>query len=266
MKKIFIMTLCLLALFSGACNAQVKEITARGEYVMGDRDSKEIAKEKALKDAMRQATEQAGVLVTSVSETKNMVITKDEVKTLACHVIKVLYQSVEFKTKGEWVAEALIQAEVDTDDINQELLNEIRKLREPIIVEKVVEKPVIREKVVFKEKRRLPNRNQYTSIVLMAKHFYDSGFIPSNIKCVKAENGIIVYNHPVADYDFNEARLFAKPSVGSCPLIIKVVRYEPLSYNDSFSANPIVSMEDAEKMLEVKGLMRSGKVFLLANY
>lgn len=69
----------LLISFSAICHAETKEIIAEGTYIMGDGETPSVAQERAVMLAKRAAIEQAGVYIESLSEIKNMQLTKDEI-------------------------------------------------------------------------------------------------------------------------------------------------------------------------------------------
>ena len=63
--------------------AQVKTYTGVGEYFMSDFETLDIAKQRALLYAKRNATEQAGVLIESRTEVINAEVSKDEINTMS---------------------------------------------------------------------------------------------------------------------------------------------------------------------------------------
>lgn len=102
-------------------------ITATGEYIMGDNDSPKIAKDAARQEAMRSATEQAGVYVESYSRTQNLQVTEDDVKIIAGAVLKVLDEEEHPSlVNGVWKYSITIRAEVDTDNIDLKAMLEKR--------------------------------------------------------------------------------------------------------------------------------------------
>lgn len=126
MRKVLSLTAALICTFliglQTPAHAETYKIVAEGRYIMGDGDTREIAKDKAVKDAMRIVVEKAGVYVESYSETQNFELTKDQVKMIAAGLVKVLNQSTDFYTDGEWRCQALIYAEINTDNIDLEKL------------------------------------------------------------------------------------------------------------------------------------------------
>ena len=90
MRKVFTLVFAFLFMFVTTAFAAEKTISATGMYIAGASESLNDAKQNALQDAMRQAAEQAGVLVSSYSKTHNMQLTDDEVTVVASKIIKVI--------------------------------------------------------------------------------------------------------------------------------------------------------------------------------
>lgn len=100
MRRIWVQGILLLVLLltvSGTVSAQPQLITATGEYTMGEGETPAAAKERARLEAMRSATEQAGIYLESSSVVKDMQLTQDEVHTMAGSVLQV--QSASYTKK-----------------------------------------------------------------------------------------------------------------------------------------------------------------------
>lgn len=106
-------------------SAEIKTISTTGTYTAGTSESIDTAKHKALQDAMRLATEQAGVLVSSYSKTNNMVLTEDEVTTVASKIVKVTREVYDVKliSDSNIQVTANIDAQIDTDSIQDDIRN-----------------------------------------------------------------------------------------------------------------------------------------------
>lgn len=122
--------ICLLMglfLLAAPIEAAPQVIRASGVYVMGDSDSPKVAREAARAEAMRSATEQAGVYVESYSRTQNMELTADDVRVISGTVLKVLDEKATPSLEGGvWKYTVDLTAEVDTDDIDLKALMEKR--------------------------------------------------------------------------------------------------------------------------------------------
>ena len=112
---------CALFLLTAASTALAapQTIEAEGVYTVGDNDSPKIARDAARQEAMRSATEQAGVYVESYTETQNLTLTKDEVRMVAGTVLRVLHEDVTPELIGDvWRYRVHLVCEVDTSKVD----------------------------------------------------------------------------------------------------------------------------------------------------
>ena len=118
--KKFIYILLPLVFFSNESiiYAAPQEISAEGEYRLGDRDSRETAKMAALADAKRKIIEQVGVFIESYSEVNNLELTKDEIRSTANAMIKTKTEEINFYENGT-ICKAFVVAVVDVDNIDR---------------------------------------------------------------------------------------------------------------------------------------------------
>ena len=93
MKKLIL--LLIIIINSSICYASPQIITVSGSYYMGENDSPKIAKDAARQEAMRMATEKAGVYVESYSYTVNMVLTEDDVRIISGTILRVLSEEAK---------------------------------------------------------------------------------------------------------------------------------------------------------------------------
>jgi len=84
-------------LLASATGAEVHTIHATGEYRMGDNDTRTDAKRLAPLDAKRMAMEQVGTYVESISEVRDMRLTRDEIHAYTAGIVEVK----EVKTRAE---------------------------------------------------------------------------------------------------------------------------------------------------------------------
>ncbi len=132
MVQWFCLGLCLL--MGAVAGAAPQTITATGTYIMGENDSPKIAKEAARQEALRIATERAGVYVESYSKTQNMELTEDEVRTISGTVLKVTQETATPQLDGTvWRYSVTLTAEIDTDNLDLKAMlarkDEIEKLQ-----------------------------------------------------------------------------------------------------------------------------------------
>lgn len=110
--------------------ASTQEIVAEGSYIMGDSESVATAKKKARIEAMRIATEKAGVYVKSYTEVKELEITADEIKTMAASFMKIIEQNCVAEPLGDTVRYVVhIKALVD-NTVLDEMIKRDNAIRE----------------------------------------------------------------------------------------------------------------------------------------
>lgn len=103
--------------------AQIFQIEATGEYVMGDNDSKIEARRIALEHAKIAAAEQAGTYIQSNTLVKDNVITKDEITSFASAILKTEILSEKFDLLGDKTNRLVlkIRASVDTSVLDSKI-------------------------------------------------------------------------------------------------------------------------------------------------
>src|SRR6476620_5595956 len=98
--------------------AAVRVVTASGEYRMGDHDTRADAVRLAIEAAKRQALEQVATYLESVTEVKNLDVTRDEIRAYTAGVVTVLNQQVRTRLEdGTVVIYADLTAQVDRDEV-----------------------------------------------------------------------------------------------------------------------------------------------------
>jgi hypothetical protein len=98
----------------------VRIVTASGEYRMGDHDTRADAVRLAIEAAKRQALEQVATYLESVTEVKNLDVTRDDIRTYTAGVVMVLNQQVTTRLEGETVViHADLTAQVDPNEVAQ---------------------------------------------------------------------------------------------------------------------------------------------------
>jgi tetratricopeptide (TPR) repeat protein len=116
-----------IALVTATAQAEVRTLSATGEYRMGDNDTKTDAKRLALLDAKRLALEQVGTYLEGITEVKNLSVTKDEIRSYTAGIVEVVEQETHTKLEGETsVVRVDVVAKVDTALVAKQLA-ELRK-------------------------------------------------------------------------------------------------------------------------------------------
>jgi hypothetical protein len=101
-------------------SASVRTVTATGEYRMSDHDTRSEAVQLAVEAAKRQALEQVATYLESVTEVRNMDITRDDIRTYTAGVVTVLEQKITTRLDGDTVViQADLTAQVDPNEIAQ---------------------------------------------------------------------------------------------------------------------------------------------------
>jgi hypothetical protein len=95
-------------------------VTASGEYRMGDHDTRADAVRLAIEAAKREALEQVATYLESVTEVKNLDVTRDDIRTYTAGVVMVLNQQISTRLEGETVViHADLTAQVDPNEVAQ---------------------------------------------------------------------------------------------------------------------------------------------------
>lgn len=111
-----ISTLAVILLFIGTAAAEVRAITTTGEYLMGDNDTRTDAKRLALLDAKRLALEQAGTYIESITEVKNLDLSKEEIRAYTAGIVEVIEHTTRTTMEGETtVVLVRVTVKIDTD-------------------------------------------------------------------------------------------------------------------------------------------------------
>jgi uncharacterized membrane protein YgcG len=107
--------------------ANLRVVTASGEYQMGDHDTRADAVRLAVEAAKKQALEQVATYLESVTEMKDMDITRDDIRTYTAGIVMVLEQKISTRLDGETV---IIHADLTAQVDPKEVAQAIQTLRE----------------------------------------------------------------------------------------------------------------------------------------
>lgn len=136
-QKIAIGTI-LFSTIIAPTSAERRTVEADGEYVIGYayEESFAVASERARADALRNASEQAGVFVEGISEVENLVLTRDQVRTISTNILQVQGEPKVWMETIEDGKSARIRchvvAIVDDDNIAASLQQDLGKLDEAV--------------------------------------------------------------------------------------------------------------------------------------
>ena len=119
MKKFLAAALIASSLFTTSpVNAEVKTYEGIGEYVMGERDTLETAKQGAKDKALRNALEKAGVLIQSHSRSEDLELVEDVITSQTGTVLKVVEVVYD---REDFLIRATVKVDIDADDLNRRL-------------------------------------------------------------------------------------------------------------------------------------------------
>jgi len=98
----------------------LRVVTSTGEYRMGDHDTRIDATRMAIEDAERQALEQVATYLESVTEVRNLDVTRDEIRTYTAGIVMVLNQQTSTRLEdGAIVIHVDLTAQVDEHEVVQ---------------------------------------------------------------------------------------------------------------------------------------------------
>jgi hypothetical protein len=112
-----LLSLPLLPMASLA-EAEVRVVTAQGEYRMGDRDTREDAVRMATESAKRNALEQVATYLESITVVDGMDVTKDEIRTYTAGLVLVLDQQTNTTIHRDTIVVTVdLVAQIDTEEV-----------------------------------------------------------------------------------------------------------------------------------------------------
>jgi hypothetical protein len=96
----------------------LRVVTASGEYRMGDHDTRMDATRMAVEAAKRQALEQVATYLESVTEVKNLDMTRDEIRSYTAGIVTVLNQHTSTRLEdGVVVIHVDLTAQIDQEEV-----------------------------------------------------------------------------------------------------------------------------------------------------
>ena len=103
-------------------NAEVRNYDGVGEYIMSDFETPDVAKQRAMLYAERNAQEKAGVYIKSYSKSSNFELVADEIETMTSGILKVIsvdYKVIPMEEYGGIMYRATVLASIDTDKVDE---------------------------------------------------------------------------------------------------------------------------------------------------
>jgi hypothetical protein len=112
----------LIVFFPDQVSAEVRTVTAQGEYRLSDRDTKEDGIQLAAEQAKRNALEQVASYLESITVARDLDVTQDEIRSYTAGVVVVLDQHIAVRLDDQTVVvQVTLTARVDTDEVVQAL-------------------------------------------------------------------------------------------------------------------------------------------------
>ena len=100
--------------------AEIRIVTAQGEYRMGNRDTRDDAIRLATEQAKRNALEQVATYLESITIVDGLDITKDEIRTYTAGLVLVLdQQTMTTLDDNVVVVKTDLVAQIDTEEVSQ---------------------------------------------------------------------------------------------------------------------------------------------------
>jgi hypothetical protein len=110
----------ILSVWPSVTLAEIRVVTAQGEYRMGDRDTREDAIRLATEAAKRNALEQVAVYLESITIVDGLAVTKDEMRTYTAGLVLVLEQQTNTTLDGDTIVVSTdLVAQIDTEEVRQ---------------------------------------------------------------------------------------------------------------------------------------------------
>jgi len=110
----------ILSVWPTVTLAEIRVVTAQGEYRMGDRDTREDAIRLATEAAKRNALEQVAVYLESITIVDGLAVTKDEIRTYTAGLVLVLEQQTNTTLDGDTIVVSTdLVAQIDTEEVRQ---------------------------------------------------------------------------------------------------------------------------------------------------
>ncbi len=122
---VFGITVLALLVAPGPLFAVMVEMTAVGEYVMGDNDTYTEAKKLALQDAKRVILEKIGTYVESKTEVRNGVFSGDEIRQYSAGLIKVeeIGEERSLVANKAVMVKVNVRASLDPEALIEQIIN-----------------------------------------------------------------------------------------------------------------------------------------------
>ncbi|MBE8950600.1 MAG: tetratricopeptide repeat protein [Quinella sp. 3Q1] len=140
--------------------------TGEGSYVMSEGENLGVSKERAKADAMRNASEKAGVYVRSYARSRNFELEEEIIETMTANIIKLVenphfYPLEEVDNLEGVLIRVTVKVQIDDSDINRWLNKDEQQKSELVAQMEALRKAnAEQERQIAELKRQLANNPQ----------------------------------------------------------------------------------------------------------
>ncbi|MBK7487877.1 MAG: hypothetical protein IPI70_17350 [Nitrospira sp.] len=97
--------------------ADVRTVSAGGEYRMGNHDTRADGVRLAVEAAKRDALEQVATYLENVTEVRDLIVTRDDIRSYTAGIVKVLEETITTRVEQEHRDRADLTAEIDPHEV-----------------------------------------------------------------------------------------------------------------------------------------------------
>ncbi|MBU1002102.1 MAG: hypothetical protein KKE73_06230 [Proteobacteria bacterium] len=122
-QRLLVIAAILVLVCPCLARADSKTIESEYTYVLGESDTRAQARRVCFLEAKRQAVEQAGTFVESVTEVADLMLSRDEIRTFASALVEAELISEEFFVSGgTFGVKCRVRVTVDTQTLGRRLV------------------------------------------------------------------------------------------------------------------------------------------------
>ena len=140
--------------FMPTSHAEIKTYVGTDEYIMNEFETIDIAKQRAKQKAERNAQEQAGVYISSYSETRDLELVSDEIISIVCGILSVVdvkYDVTPLDDVNGFSIRATVKANIETDDVNKWLEKSSREKSTIVLQNKEMRQAIANQDATISE-------------------------------------------------------------------------------------------------------------------
>ncbi|MBE8953548.1 MAG: tetratricopeptide repeat protein [Quinella sp. 1Q7] len=164
--------------FSAITHAEI--YTGEGSYIMSEGENLGVAKERAKADAIRNASEKAGVYVKNYTRTKNLMLEKDIIETLTANILKLVEAPIflpyeQLDNLEGLLIRVVVKVQINDSDINRWLNKNEQEKSSLVSQNEYLRKANAEQELQIAElKRQLSNAKTKADKETITKKFVDA--------------------------------------------------------------------------------------------